>query len=681
MSNFTLPKNGLKRIDLGQTFAEYDLLRKDPHLFVETPSTLAALSADNTKCFFVGRRGSGKTAIALTVEKKFQRTVSLLPQFFDLLHLPLEFEEFIDTRKRPFKSLMHTMERALLCELVKHWIAAKRFSFEDSEEVFKKERNLIEGLDFDQRVLSLTKEIFDAYSSDNEKLWLRQIGRSKELITEIQKYSDDGNFQFYFLIDRLDESWDGSESALISLMALMHASVRLRAMCECIRPYIFIRENIFDRIRSIDNEFARLETSVVFLEWSVPKLTELVERRLVQPFTAKPKLGGEAWGYFFNTKNTQESIEGVMSLCQKRPRDVLMFCSFAIESAVNEGHSTIEESDVEAARKRYSTSRLKDLGDEYAENFPNISVVIELFYGLGTEFTSPAIEDFIKKLLLEDSIKKYCREWFYQFTAPYQFVGLLYSIGFLGLKRKGKVHYKEAGKDSNAKPYIELDTTFVVHPTYHDALNLRNLVLHDLSQSTILRNEGVLEDLPDSFTFDAYKSALKDALERLKSLPTGNTCASEFEDIVGEILKLCFFRSLGNVQSKARTHDGAAIRDWIVSNRADSGFWQHVRDKYGATQVVWECKNYEVLKAEDFYQVQSYMSSTFGHFGVIAFRGNDVKDSYLRQISSVANKNQGGMILLLTQKDLEVFLRQAINGTFKEAHIQDRYDYFIRQIS
>lgn len=51
-------------------------------------------------------------------------------------------------------------------------------------------------------------------------------------------------------------------------MALMHATVRLIASTPYVKPYVFIRENIYDRIRARDNEFARLETSVVFLEWT-----------------------------------------------------------------------------------------------------------------------------------------------------------------------------------------------------------------------------------------------------------------------------------------------------------------------------------------------------------------------------------------------------------------------------
>lgn len=681
MARIILPKDALQRIQLGKAFAEYDLIRTSPDLFVSTPATVAALSPDNTSCFFVGRRGSGKTAITYQMAKKNNRSITILPQIFDLLKLPLDFEEFHDTRQRPFKSLMHTMERALLGELIKAWVNDKKLRFEEGPDVIRRERNLIETLDFDQRVLNLCEEIFQAYSNENDKLWLRQIKRSKQLSESVQSFENDANYHYVILIDRLDESWDGSDSAIICLMALMHAAVRLVANNSCVKPLIFIRENIYDRIRSIDNEFSRLETSVVFLDWTETKLTEFVERRLVKPFTTKPKLGGEAWSYFFETENVTESINSVMSLCQRRPRDVLMLCSYAIDSAINENHPKIYQSDINHAERRYSTSRLKDLGDEYAENYPNISLILEYFYGLGSEFTIGAIENFIQKLLLEKTINKHCKEWFFDYTAPYRFVEVLYSIGFFGLKDRKEIHYKESGSDTNTKPLIDQSTTIVVHPTYRAALNLRDIVIRDLKEETILQNEGLLEDLPESFAYDEYKDKLSTTLEQLKTLPLGKQGANEFEEIVGTILKLCFFRALTNIQPRERSSDGTVIRDWVASNRAIDGFWEMIRNKHGSTQVVWECKNYDDLKADDFHQVSHYMNATFGRFGVIAFRGNQIKDSYIRQIQRVATTNQSGVILPLTQKDLEVFLRQAIKGARKEAHIQDKYDLIIRAIS
>jgi len=538
MVRIQLPKDALTKVKIGQAFAEYDIIRSDPQLFVTTPATLSSLDREGTNCFYVGRRGAGKTAITYEVGRKFPRTIQIIPQIFDLLRLPLEYEEFVDTRQRPFKSLMYSMERALVDEVIKAWNEKGLFKFERTYDSIKRERGLIEECDFDNRVLNLTEEIFEAYKTENEKLWLRQIKRSKQIVEEANTIATDGNFDFILLIDRLDESWDGSDSAIICLMALMHAAVRIRASASFIKPYIFIRENIYDRIRSIDNEFSRLETSVVFLGWTETKLVELVERRLTKPFNTKPKLGGEAWSYFFEESGQNSSVSSVMKLCQHRPRDVLMLVSYAIDNAINHSHSKITSDDLDDASKRYSTSRLKDLGDEFAENYSNIILIIEYFYGLGNEFTVNAIEDFIQKLLVNESITKHCKDWLYEYTTPSRFIELLYGIGFIGIKRRKGIQYKESGKDSNAKPAFDNSSIFEIHPTYQEALNLRSILISDLKEETMLKTEGMLEDLPESFQLDEYKLALETTLQKLQNHPRGSEGAKEFENIVGQVIRL-----------------------------------------------------------------------------------------------------------------------------------------------
>ena len=389
--SFTAPKDALQRVQIGQSFAEYDLVRVDPNVFVSTPASLAAIQLDNQKCFFVGRRGSGKTAITYHILSRNRRAISIVPQIFDLLKLPLSHEEFRDTRRRPFKSLVCALQRALLGELARSWVNHKLWDFSETYPNFNKERGLIEQCDFDTRVINIVEEIFDAYAKQNDKLWLRQIKRAEELVAEAVTIRENANFDFVFLIDRLDESWDGSDSAIICLMALMHACVALRAACPSLRPYLFLRENIYSRIRKNDNEFSRLDTAVVHLEWTEEKLTEFVERRCVRTLNTKPALGGEAWSVFF--EDSAASRKEIFTYCQNRPRDVLTYVSLALELAVSRSHSKITMDDIANACERFSTSKLKDLADEFAENYPNIQLVLELFYGLSTDYTLVAIEN------------------------------------------------------------------------------------------------------------------------------------------------------------------------------------------------------------------------------------------------------------------------------------------------
>lgn len=96
-------------------------------------------------------------------------------------------------------------------------------------------------------------------------------------------------------------------------------------------------------------------------------------------------------------------------------------------------------------------------------------------------------------------------------------------------------------------------------------------------------------------------------------------------------------------------------------------------------QVIWECKNYDDLKADDFHQAAYYMSRSGGKFVALVFRG-DIKNHYFDHIKRISLETDG-IVLLITEKDLMVFLRQSLNGKVKEAHIQGIYDKTIRQIS
>jgi hypothetical protein len=250
-SKIQLPKDALHRVHIGQTFAEYDIIRSDPQLFVSTPATLAATTQIKQMCTFLLEDVGQVTAITYEIERRFPRCIIINPQIFDILHLPLEYEEFVDTRQRPFKSLMHSMERALIDELLKVWADKGVINWDRVPDVIRRERGLIQDCDFDYRILNLTQEIFDAYTTKNDKLWLRQIKRSNELLNAVNEIYAVSGMNYIFLIDRLDESWDGSNSALITLMALMHAAVRLSSNTQALKTCVYSREYIrsysFDR--------------------------------------------------------------------------------------------------------------------------------------------------------------------------------------------------------------------------------------------------------------------------------------------------------------------------------------------------------------------------------------------------------------------------------------------------
>jgi hypothetical protein len=403
-----------------------------------------------------------------------------------------------------------------------------------------------------------------------------------------------------------------------------------------------------------------------------------VERRLNRPFTTKLPLGGPTWDAFF--EHPTEAKEMVLGYCHNRPRDVLIYCSYAIESAQSHRHGIIQIDDLQGARRRFSDNRLKDLGDEYSENYPQIATVLLRFYGLGRRFTLGAMEDFLERLLQDPEVKRLCATWIYEYSSVERFVRLLYNIGFVGLKepRRG-LFFRSLGPRDTTPPAITHRTDVVIHNSYWDALDLQDSLVKSLAQGESFHRVGLLTELPGGLDPLEYAERLDEILVRLDATPHGNKGASDFEDIVGEIIRMCFFRALENVESRVRDGEGRVIRDWIASNRATTGFWELVRVRYQATQIIWECKNYENLSADDFHQANYYMTQAIGKFLILTFRG-EVEKSYIEHIRRISSDKQG-LVLPLTEKDLRVFVRQARNGKLKEDHIQDRYDKIVRSIS
>lgn len=225
-------------------------------------------------------------------------------------------------------------------------------------------------------------------------------------------------------------------------------------------------------------------------------------------------------------------------------------------------------------------------------------------------------------------------------------------------------------------PATRADSDIVIHPTFHEALWLQTRRLTQLAEGIVLQQQGVLVDLPESFDLTSYNDKLTELTELLKKTPAGRDFASKYEELVGEVIRLCFWRSLGNLQAQVRTEDGCQRRDWIAANIAANGFWEMIRQRYDACQIVWECKNMESLDAAAFHQADYYMSKAVGRCVVLCFRG-EIENHYYSHIKNIIN-GKDGIIILVTDNDLKVFLRQAMKGKNKEGHIREIFDRIVR---
>lgn len=673
-----LPKNALTRISLGDSFAEYDMLQDNPEIFVSTNAYLAASDPARNKCFFIGRRGTGKTAITIQLHRHSSKTVQIFPEVFAPLNSAFDPDDFELTHQKPMKSVVSAFELTLGFELLYVLLNTGKIDRDDLPDFVRRELKIADNEDFDIRTVRFVERILTHLKNENNGAWLKDIKRPKLLANALNKHVNAPKHSYSLLIDRLDDSWDGSPINIRFLTALMHACGEFTTRAQCARALLFLRENVFERVREVDTEFSRIETRVAGLNWTREKLVEFVERRLNAPFTSRWPLGGPTWATFFEGSDETQAL--VFDFCQQRPRDVLTYVKFAVEAAASRNHNVIQVEDLLSARKRFSDSRLKDLADEYDENYPRIHVILDKFYGFGWRLTRRGLEAILQNLISDSDVSRHCASWFFKNSTPESFVNILFQIGFLGIvDEKGNTHFRSIGADTTRTPAISSATDFEIHPMYRDALDLQNIIMNTSADDLEFGTRGIQTDLPEGLDLHAYEEQLEDVSETLKACELGHKDSTIFEDVVGKTIQLCFFRTLANVQQKSRSYNGHQIRDWVTANRAHGGFWEMVRVKWGATQVIWECKNYSELKADDFHQIAYYANEAFGRFAIVVFRGS-LEPRYFAHLNTIL-KDKKVFVLLLTENDLQVFIRQAKAGKVKESHIQDKYDHILRHIA
>ena len=555
-----LPKNALARLSVGQSFAEYDSAILDPYVYVQTPAINAALNPGSGKYFFIGRRGTGKTALRTFCQAEGRHVAVIVPEIFSPFSTAFNLDLLTSTRKGPFRSLVSVLKRTLIDELLVLWSQAHSAS-ELPEELAAELAGPCRD-DFDERTLKYIANVARVVKLGDDSS-IAAINQPTKSLTTLCKFIEKAAANYTLIIDSIDDYWDGSDLALIYLTAFMHASLEVSTQIPWARALLLLRENIFERVRARDAESSRVETSLTGLDWTEHQLLELVERRFNRSLTAKFPLGGATWNAFFEYPDKAKSE--IFDYCHNRPRDILIYVSHAVDMANERHHQQIRIEDVDSARRRFSDNRFKDLGDEYAENYPQISLVLSRFYGLGRRYTPGGIESFIRKLLRDPEIVQLCGSWLYDYQQMGQLVRLLYNIGFVGLKKPDTaVQFRALGPQETSPPPISDSDEIEIHKCYWDALDLQDVLIRGLPEDSNFGDIGVLSNLPGGLDQLTYSEKLEELSRSLFEIPEGMPGAQRFESVVGDIIRLCFFRALENVEERVRNDDG------VVTPRLDS---------------------------------------------------------------------------------------------------------------
>jgi len=332
-------------IELGGIDAESD--HNLDEYFVLTPYVGAALRGSRT--LFLGRKGSGKSALFRQLEKLVETTdgsspivVSLTPDQYAWAALRSYEEQGILPEQAHTNAWKLTLAIEVAAALVAHRPDAKAVSSDVNSALDVLARFLADNYgaplpSLRKTATSLVKGLrqFNLSAFGFGVGMQRQVPESQAITPAVVSALYDllsavlGHQRVTVALDRLDDSWDGqdgSRSLLIGLIkALKELNDRFALRQDALRVLVFLRSDIYDSLLFDDKDKHRpTEQHIV---WTPELLKELVDRRLPDGITASE---------LFEAGEMRGSIAPFNYIVKRtffRPREVLQFLAECIHQA------------------------------------------------------------------------------------------------------------------------------------------------------------------------------------------------------------------------------------------------------------------------------------------------------------------------------------------------------------
>ena len=398
----------LRNLRFGDYVAENEEENLIEQYFIQTAAYDDAVRGNQT--VFVGRKGSGKTAnlIKLKNELSKQRrnvvcVIKPPPYQMERIVDILKQYEHLDVKGYTIESLWKFL---LLTEIANTAFNNLENSLSSGIDVIEqrfydfvnRHKELI-CEDFSIRLESCIQnleEVIDESKYDkNSSLPVAEVlhsGILRQLREELGTFLSK-NQRVAILVDNLDTAWEPeNDIGVLSeiLWSLLEVAQGLsmelqkqdsRRHSISISLAIFLRSDIFYKIRKVALEPDKINYSL--LKWDDTELLcRVIEERFLSSFETDldPDVLWEK--YFCPTVNGIPTKEYITEAILKRPRDIIYLVNAAVTTAINRGHTRIEEKDIIEAEKQYSQYALESVNVENTLSDINLEDVILEFVGM-----------------------------------------------------------------------------------------------------------------------------------------------------------------------------------------------------------------------------------------------------------------------------------------------------------
>jgi hypothetical protein len=477
-------ENGiLQKVNFGHIDAEAD--HNLISYFLETDSYKRIITGE--KMYVIGRKGTGKSAIYLTMERIKNPGVMVSGLTFDDYPWQIHNKIKDDSKSLDFAHV-NTWKYIILLELAKLIIQEERDESQELKEMkeflqvtygslspsFKeflvdkfKRIKCIELPKFSWKELRLGKIEFEDKKSPEESL-ISNINIINGILQDkiLKLLSNDK--MYFIMFDKLDDGWDNSNDFKSSMVGLLKAcrdmNLEGKKYFRMLRCIPFLRSDIYDCLQYNDKNKAYPD--IEFLNWNDDNLKIIINKRIATSLGI-PESG--AWNVVFDTKPLARKTSNFNYIVKRtlcRPRDIIQFCDSCKNEALRKHHSKILNDDVYNGESPYSEFIYREFIDEAHKQFPYMEQLFEILRGIRYErFT---YEDFEREYNKLSSFKTITS------LNPNIVLKNLFDFSIIGVERIGGMGGGSWFEFKYTDPLIQPDfkRPMVIHPSLKKHLKL-----------------------------------------------------------------------------------------------------------------------------------------------------------------------------------------------------------------
>lgn len=357
---------------------------------------------NGVKNYVIGRKGTGKTAIAEYLHRRvsfdrFSRMLSFKNFPFNALY---DFADNSYNRPNQYITIWTYVIYNYICSMMSENATVlskcsidlrKSFSFEVKGALAQSVKN-ITSRNYSLSILGIGGALSETKGQERFDFVRANEALRSFIIENIDE-------SVYFIIfDELDEDYrdvlnpdrrDGYFELLISLFkAVQNVRAELASCSAKIRPVIFLRDDIFDLCRDVDKN-KWLDRAVV-LRWDESQLRQLTKFRLARALelSGSPTEIDRAWDAIFsvrttrfgsNGKNSSDTFKFMIGRTFLRPRDVISYLRECAKIALaKDDPQRINNDIIKDAIDGHSAYMRREIIDETFPVLEDISEVLDV---------------------------------------------------------------------------------------------------------------------------------------------------------------------------------------------------------------------------------------------------------------------------------------------------------------